>query len=439
MVNGNNINLNGRPVFFTDKTNRVPIPPTSDFSITQMEGCVPMTINFIDESTTNTTSWNWSFPGGVPATSTEQNPTVVYNQAGEYPVTLIAENSNGTNTLTKTDYVQVSAVLPTAAFSTEINGEIVSFINESIAATSYQWDLGDGNMSTLKYPTNDYNIDGFYDIKLIVNNGCGADTIVQTIIINPDNVLPFPDFSADIISGCGPLTVQFTDESSENTTGWWWEFQGGTPGNSSEQNPIVVFENIGSYFVQLTASTDVGDRSKFKENYIEVTDDPPQALYTVGDSDLTIFLFNNSINADSYLWLFGDGNSSTEEGPTHTYAEAGVYEVSLIATNGCGSDTLNYTVDQLPTNTSAVENIRRWEVFPNPNTGKFTVLLNATPSIESTFLKIYDLLGQLVYITETDFSNGQLIEEINRPDLPKGTYQVVVENEKMKVIKRVVV
>ncbi len=439
MVNGNNINLNGRPVFFTDKTNRVAISPTSDFSITQTAGCVPMTINFVDESTTNTTSWNWSFPGGVPATSTEQNPTVVYNQAGDYPVTLIAENSSGTNTLTKTDYVQVSEVLPTAAFSTEINGEIVSFVNESIAATSYQWDLGDGNMSTLKYPTNDYNIDGFYDIKLIVNNGCGADTIVQTIIINPDNVLPFPDFSADIKSGCGPLTVQFIDKSSENTTGWWWQFQGGTPNNSSEQNPVVVFENTGSYFVQLTASTNVGDRSKFKENYIEVTDDPPQALYTVGDSDLTIFLFNNSINADSYLWLFGDGNMSTEEGPTHTYDVAGVYEVSLIATNGCGSDTLNYTVDQLPTNTSVIKNINRWEVFPNPNSGKFTVLLDATPSIESTYLKVYDLLGQLVYVNETDFSTGQLMQEINHPNLPKGTYQVVVENEKMKVVKRVVV
>lgn len=439
MVDGNNISLNGRPVFFTDKTNRVPIAPTSNFSITQTEGCVPMMVNFVDQSTTNTTSWNWSFPGGVPASSTEQNPTITYNQAGEYPVTLIAENSSGTHTLTKTDYIQVSEVLPIAAFSTEINGEIVSFVNESTAATSYQWDLGDGNMSTLKYPTNDYNIDGFYDIKLIVNNGCGSDTIVQTIIINPDNVLPFPDFSADIVSGCGPLTVQFTDESSENTTGWWWQFQGGTPSNSSEQNPVVVFENTGSYFISLVASTDAGERTKFRENFIEVTDDPPQALYTVGDSDLTIFLFNNSINADSYLWLFGDGNSSTEEGPTHTYAVAGIYELSLIATNSCGSDTLNYTVDQLPTNTSELENIDRWEVFPNPNTGKFTVLLNATPSTEPTHLKVYDLLGQLVYFTETDFSNGQLTHEINRPDLPKGTYQVVVENKKMKVVKRVVV
>lgn len=439
MVAGNNLSLNGRPIFFTDKNNRVPIAPTSEFTITETAGCVPMTINFVDQSTTNTTSWNWVFPGGVPATSSEQNPSVVYNQAGEYPVTLIAQNSNGTNTLTKSDYIQVSEVLPIADFSTEINGEIVSFVNESNAATSYFWDLGDGNTSTLKYPTNDYNIDGFYEIKLIANNGCGSDTTIQTIIINPNNVLPFPDFSADIQSGCGPLTVQFMDESSENTTGWWWQFQGGTPANSDEKNPVVVFENTGSYFVKLIASTNVGNRTKFKEHFIEVTDAPPQALYTVGDSELTIFLFNNSINADSYLWLFGDGNSSTEEGPTHTYTTAGVYEVSLIATNGCGSDTLNYTVDHLPTNTSITEDISRWEIFPNPSNGKFTVLLTATPSLEPTYLKVYDLLGQLLYTVQTDFSNGQLVQEINRPDLPKGTYQVVVENEKMKAVRRVVV
>jgi len=439
MTSGNDIPLTGRPVFFTDKNNLVPIIPTADFSVVETAGCVPMTINFSDASTTNTTVWNWNFPGGVPATSTEQNPTVVYNQAGEYPVTLIAENSSGTNTLIKTEYIQVNEILPTAAFSTEINGEIVSFVNESVAATSYFWDLGDGNTSTLKYPTNDYNIDGFYDIKLIVNNGCGSDTIVHTIIINPDNVLPFPDFSADVQSGCGPLTVQFMDESSENTTGWWWQFQGGTPSNSSEQNPVVVFEETGSYFIKLIASTPVGDRTKFKEHFIEVTDAPPQALYTVGDSELTIFLFNNSINADSYLWLFGDGNSSTEEGPTHTYSIAGIYEVSLIATNNCGSDTLNYTVDQLPTHTSIAEDIQRWEVFPNPNNGKFTVLLSAAPTVETTYLKLYDLIGQLVYIAPIDFSSGQLTEEINRPDLPKGTYQVIVENDKTRAVKRVVV
>ena len=439
MISGNNISLTGRPVFFTDKNNRISITPTADFSITQTEGCVPMTINFVDESTTNTTSWNWSFPGGVPATSTEQNPTITYNQPGEYPVSLIAENSSGTNALTKTDYIQVSEVLPTAAFSTEINGDVVSFVNESVAATSYFWDLGDGNMSTLKYPTNDYNIDGFYDIKLIVNNGCGSDTIVQTIIINPDNVLPFPDFSADIQSGCGPLTVQFTDESSKNTTGWWWQFQGGTPNSSTEQNPVVVFENTGSYFIKMIASTNAGERTKFKEHFIEVTNTPPQALYTVGNSDLTIFLFNNSIDADSYLWLFGDGNSSIEEGPMHTYATPGIYEVSLIATNNCGSDTLNYTVDQLPTHTSVTEDIQRWEIFPNPNNGKFTVLLNAAPTVVPTYLKVYDLLGQLVYRTPVDFSSGQLVKEINRPNLPKGTYQVIVENDKMRAVKRVIV
>jgi len=439
MVSGMDIPLDGRPIFFTDKNNRVPIPPTTDFSIIQTEGCVPMTINFLDKSTTNTTTWNWSFPGGEPATSTEQNPVIVYNQAGEYPVTLIAANDSGTSVLTKNDYVQVSAVLPTANFSSEINGEIVSFVNEADAATSYFWDLGDGNTSTLKYPTNDYNIDGFYDIILIAKNGCGSDTIVQTIIINPDNVLPYPDFSADILTGCGPLTVQFMDESSENTTGWWWQFQGGTPSNSAEQNPVVVFENTGSYFVKLIASTDVGDRTDFKANFIEVTDAPPQALYTVGDSELTIFLFNNSINADSYLWLFGDGNSSTEEGPTHTYESAGIYEISLISTNNCGSDTLTYTLDNLTTGIFTTEDVDRWEVFPNPNNGKFTVLLTATPSVESTYLKVYDLPGQLLHTVKVDFSTGHLAEEISRPDLPKGTYQVVVENEEMRVVKRVVV
>jgi len=60
----------------------------------------PYLIHFFDLSTNNPTSWNWSFPGAFPNSSTEQNPFVHYDSSGTFPVTLIAGNSFGTDTFT---------------------------------------------------------------------------------------------------------------------------------------------------------------------------------------------------------------------------------------------------------------------------------------------------------------------------------------------------
>lgn len=435
-----NISLNGRPVFFTDKNNRVPIAPTAQFTLESQEGCVPMTVQFTDASTTNTTMWNWNFPGGTPDQSNEQHPQVIYTQPGVYPVTLEVSNANGTNTLTQSDFITVAETLPEADFDIEINGIIVSFVNRSVGATEYYWDLADGNSSTLAHPTNDYNIDGFYDVKLIARNGCGADTMIQTIIINPDEVLPYPDFSAETRNGCGPLTVQFTDESSENTTGWWWQFQGGTPAHSSEQHPVVVFEDPGNYFVQLSASTNAGDRTKFRAEYIEVTDAPPQALYTTGDSGLEIFLYNNSIDAQRYTWLFGDGNNSTDENPTHIYESEGIYTIRLIAENNCGRDTMTQTIEvtDMTTGTTDHPAVDRWSVFPNPGNGQFMVQLEAAPASQPVHLMVYDLRGQLIFSTEHNFTAGALYQSIDLSTLPGGAYQIMVRSTEWQISKRIV-
>lgn len=344
IIHGNNIELTGRPIFLTDKNNRVPILPTADFSILSQEGCVPMVVQFSDLSTTNTTEWNWSFPNGNPTTSTEQHPTVTYETPGTYSVTLAIGNTSGMDTITKTNLIIVNDVLPTSDFNLNINEQVVSFVDASENALNYDWDFGDGRISTEPNPTNIYDIDGFYDVTLITFNGCGSDTMVQTIIINPDNTLPYPDFTADTLSGCGPLTVQFSDLSTPNTTGWFWQFQGGTPNNSTEQNPVIVFENPGSYFVSLIASTNAGSRTEFKENFVTVTGDAPEAIYTFATDAMNLFAFNNSINADNYLWDFGDGNTSTEVNPSHVYQGGGIYDLSLIAYNECGSDTLTNTI-----------------------------------------------------------------------------------------------
>jgi photosystem II stability/assembly factor-like uncharacterized protein len=83
--------------------------PTASFTADQRIACPGAEIQFLDYSAGSPTSWDWSFPGGNPSTSTAQNPAVVYNVAGTYPVTLTATNANGNTTTTQTAYITVTA------------------------------------------------------------------------------------------------------------------------------------------------------------------------------------------------------------------------------------------------------------------------------------------------------------------------------------------
>ena len=83
--------------------------PIADFSGSPTSGCSStLTVNFTDNCQYQPTGWEWSFPGGSPSSSTDQNPSgIIYNASGTYTVTLIATNGIGSDTVTKTDYIQV--------------------------------------------------------------------------------------------------------------------------------------------------------------------------------------------------------------------------------------------------------------------------------------------------------------------------------------------
>ena len=95
------------PVYYATGTRSLILAPVSNFTCDHKTGDIPLTVQFIDQSVNTPVEWEWTFDGGDPATSAEQNPVVVYNTAGNYPVTLTTTNSAGENTITKTAYITV--------------------------------------------------------------------------------------------------------------------------------------------------------------------------------------------------------------------------------------------------------------------------------------------------------------------------------------------
>ncbi len=155
----------------------------------------------------------------------------------------------------------------------------------------------------------------------------------------PNTGEPVADFSADITYGCQPVTVKFTDLSSYASK-WKWKFPGGMPDSSDLQHPVVTYKKAGLYPVTLEVSNKWCKAILVKSDYIEIND-IPEANFIYGvNPDRTVFFTNTTLRGIDYLWKFGDGEESDEVNPNHLYARDSTYEVTITATNDCGTTTI---------------------------------------------------------------------------------------------------
>ncbi len=163
--------------------------PTANFNYTSTSICAGDTIHFTNTST-NATTYSWSFGGGTPASSSLENPSVVFPNTGTYNVSLVAVGSGGTANISQTLNI-IIAPAPTASF-TPLNNPIylpnatAYFTNNSSNGTSYTWDFGNGLSSTDFNPWSSYTTTGTYTVTLTASNGtCGSDTYTTDIQVMP--------------------------------------------------------------------------------------------------------------------------------------------------------------------------------------------------------------------------------------------------------------
>jgi PGF-pre-PGF domain-containing protein len=163
---------------------------------------------------------------------------------------------------------------------------------------------------------------------------------------------PVAAFTANVTSGDAPLTVAFTDASTGAAT-WSWAFGDGN--TSTDRNPVHTYTAAGTYTVNLTVTNTAGSSSATKTVTVTEPSGPaPVAGFTAnvtsGDAPLTVAFTDESTGAATWSWAFGDGNTSTDRNPVHTYTAAGTYTVILTATNAAGSSSATgvITVQDVP-------------------------------------------------------------------------------------------
>lgn len=331
----------------------VQMRPVPGFIANVTEGTFPLTVQFTDESQ-YTESVEWDFGDGN--TSNELNPVHTYSEAGLYSVSLIATGNNTSVTKTIDNYINVTTS-PVPDFSSNITAGTVplsvQFIDESQYAESVEWDFGDGDSSTDRNPAHTYSESGLYTVSLTAIGN--RTSVVKTVndFINV-TIPPLPNFSVNIIEGTFPLAVQFSDNSSY-TESVKWNFGDGD--SSTERNPVHTYSEAGLYSVSLTATGNGTSVTKTVDDFINVTAPPvPDFITNVteGTFPLTVQFTDNSRYAESVIWDFGDGDSSFQRNPVHTFTASGLYTFSLTATGNNTSvtkiadDFINVTVPPVP-------------------------------------------------------------------------------------------
>lgn len=203
--------------------------------------------------------------------------------------------------------------------------------------TSWQWDFGDGWMSSLQNNVHNFENSGYYSITLIAGNEYGFDTLVMENAIYVKELEMFCDSS----EGYSPLVVNFTAICNvPDIVQWEWDFGDGN--TSNEQNPTHTFTEPGSY--NKTVLTVHSGGNDYKDStIIRVYNDLAEVNFsadiTEGWTPQTIqFTSHTNIsNPNYYQWSFGDGGTSTDINPVHTYDYPGVYTVILQVYSNNGS------------------------------------------------------------------------------------------------------
>ncbi|WP_410508553.1 PKD domain-containing protein [Methanosarcina hadiensis] len=328
----------------------VQVLPVANFSTNVTEGYAPLSVQFTDSSE-NANSISWDFNNDGISDSVEQNPVYVYQQPGTYTVNLTATNLNGTNSKLGTITVLAVQVLPVANFSSNVTeGYVpltVQFEDLSENASSISWDFNNDGVSdsTDKSPVYVYQQPGTYTVNLTATNLNGTNSKLGTITALAVQVLPVANFSTNVTEGYAPLSVHFTD-NSENANSISWDFNNDGISDSVEQNPVYVYQQPGTYTVNLTATNLNGTNSKLGIITVkpsEITAKPKANFSgspTAGIVPLNVSFTDMSTGVPtSWYWGFGDGSYSLDQNPSHVYNKEGKYTVTLTVRNNLGVST----------------------------------------------------------------------------------------------------
>jgi len=400
----------GRGIWESDLYVPGSYPPASAFTVNKRVVCPGSALQFTDYSTGTPTSWSWTFNGGSPSSSSQQNPLVVYNSPGTYEVTLVTTNANGTSTNTQTNYITITASQtnpPNTTGAQRCGPGVVNLSASGSGAGSLRWwdAPGGGNIvatgnsySPFINATTTYYVDenfpnGTVDFTGEFSNAIGAGMfftandirglyfdVLQPVILN----------NVDVYSNsAGDRTIEILD-SQGNTAIDTTLFIAASPNVPITLNLNLTLYPGTNYFIKCRGNVDLFRNSAgavypYNSSLINITGS------NAGSPGYYYFFYN---------WVYTEITCNTGRSAV------------------TGQDTCFVGVNELNDNNQIGIN-------PNPGNGLFDITFTTTASADY-MIHVVNALGQVVYESKSTYAAGTFKERIDLSSFDSGIYQVNV-------------
>jgi gliding motility-associated-like protein len=371
--------------------------------------CPPLQVQFTDTSTlgsTNVKSWAWDF--GDNTQSTFQNPKKLFVLPGKYTVKLtITDIAGCTSTMIKTALIHIKGPTGSYSFSPTkgCDSAVITFKASSSNASKLEWDLGDGTIvqdSDFVHTFHQKNLtsNGIYMPKLILSDTLGctyAAPSFDTVRVWGKEIIK-PAANDSVI--CDTGIVAFADSTFHinKPVSWLWTFGDGS--TDTARNPFHRYTSYDTFTVKLIVTDSTGcvdSATRYKWIAVSKQMHPAFGMSNFGQCQQQSVSFYDSSTSTKfpvtgYLWNFGDGDTSSQKNPTHTYLTGGVFKVKLTIINkhGCkDSVSKNITIKTRPVA----------KLYPSDN-----CFLDSTSFIDSSISTAGTITSRTIYFGDGDSS-----------------------------------
>ncbi|HEY9113148.1 MAG TPA: PKD domain-containing protein [Bacteroidales bacterium] len=447
--------------------------PEADFEVNEPLIPTGESVDFTDLTTGIPTSWEWTFEGGTPATSNEQNPEgIVYDEEGTYTVTLTATNELGENTVVKEDYITVSSsLLPDVDFTASkqiiCSSDTVTFIDQTqYSPIQWLWEFEpatvtfvNGTDETSQNPQLVFDETTQYTVTLTAYNLNGPSTVTENDFISAGGYVPyFLETFADLDF----LDENWTIQNNDNSNTWEYFAVGGTgPDSMAAGLDFSTYLAIGQRDRLISPPFNL---TGFTTSSLEFQYAYAQRMSDISDS-LIIYISNNCGSSWTRIYANsedGSGNFATHEPvPNGTFwpmepsdwciSGYGASCITLDISAWAGSSDVqiafetwsaygnpvfidNVAVSQLVGQNENAANDDQLSVYPNPGNKVFNVILPSTDVY--TEVQVLNQLGQIIYQSNINSGNKQL-KITTDENWKSGVYYLKVIGDENTLTKKI--
>ncbi len=255
------------------------------------------------------------------------------------------------------------------------------------------------------------------------------DTIRAEYILDVTNI-SMPSFTAADNTVCEKFCIDFTDQSTNDPIAWEWQFQGGAPSSSTDQNPNICYDVPGVYDVTLITTNANGNDTLMLTNYITVFPTPP--FPTIAQVGYTL----TSSAASSYQWQLNAIDIPGATNQAYDVLQSGYYTVIVDDQNGCVN---SYTQYVLITGIGELNSDATVFISPNPSNGQFTVQLLNSSMAAKVSIDVVNALGQKVFSSEEKISSDVWKKNVDLSNAARGIYFIEIKTWNNFMRKKIVI